>query len=126
MTELANYLHGSFTFSSELALIRSYTEIEKMRFEDKIRIDYDIAVEAESVKIPPLLIQPLVEDVIRHGIGSREDGGTIRRTTECCIIEVEDDGVGMTQARVAEVTAIETFEPNPFWSGVGLKNISGG
>ncbi|MFK7693590.1 ATP-binding protein [Paenibacillus sp. HJGM_3] len=135
--ELADYLRGSFSFnnlqkgvpfSSELALIQSYAEIEKMRFLDSVQVKYDIAEETQHVKIPPLLLQPLVENAIRHGIGRREDGGTVivraYRADEHVIFEIEDDGVGMTQERLDDALAGESFERQGARSGVGLKNIS--
>ncbi|MCS7462393.1 ATP-binding protein [Paenibacillus doosanensis] len=131
-TDLADYLRGSFRFSNvqkrtsfgqELNLIRSYVEIERTRFKDRLRIEYDIAVEMYGVSIPPLLIQPLVENAIRHGIGGRTEGGTVKikanRTDAHYCIQIEDDGVGIGEDRLSCL-----LDPSSEASqGVGLKNI---
>ena len=84
-------------FSQELENIRAYTNIEKMRFGDRLDICFDLA--APDFTVLPLSIQPLVENAIRHGIYQRgQRGGTVTiRTREQklgCVIRVEDDGVG--------------------------------
>ncbi|WP_040207305.1 hybrid sensor histidine kinase/response regulator [Neobacillus jeddahensis] len=128
---LADYLRGSFhfnnlqkrvPFSQELNLIQSYIEIEKARFRDRIRVEYHIDPVMNDIKIPPLLIQPLVENAIRHGIGKQLEGGTVKisayRDGGYVHIEVEDNGVGMTEVFL-ESSGNETNENK----GVGLENI---
>lgn len=85
------------SFAWELENIKSYVNIEKMRFGEKLRIQYDCP--ETDFDIIPLSIQPLVENAIRHGIYERgSDGGTVtvrsRRTEDSFIIQVDDDGVG--------------------------------
>ena len=84
-------------FSQELENIKAYTAIEKMRFGDKLHIEFNI--EARNFLISPLSIQPLVENSIRHGIYERgKEGGTVqlssRQTDNAWIVTVKDDGVG--------------------------------
>ena len=130
--DLAEYLRGSFRFShtdkrilfeEEFSLIRTYVEIEKARFEDRLNFEYDIAESMFSVHLPPLLIQPLVENAIRHGIGRRIEGGTVRLTAYEAEGDywfvVEDDGVGMERASVGELRSFGTETRQ----GVGLLNI---
>lgn len=130
LTEFSDYLRGSFDFHGkekfvplerELELVRSYAVIEEARFEERLRIDYRID-ETVSCRIPPLTIQPLVENAIRHGVMKRLSGGTVRvevrRDGDGVRIEVSDDGVGIPPERQAEL-----LEPDPGRRGVGLINI---
>ncbi len=84
-------------FSWELGEIRHYLELEKLRFGKRLRIDYDI--ETEDFKVPPLSIQPLVENAVKHGIAAKEEGGTVRIVSRKLSdggsqIRIRDDGVG--------------------------------
>jgi two-component system sensor histidine kinase AlgZ len=82
----------------ELDMIRDYLEVQQARFESKLRWSIDAAPELASVAVPPLLLQPLVENAVLHGVGQRAAGGEVRvrarldRDRAC--IEVLDDGVG--------------------------------
>lgn len=85
------------SFEEELRNIEAYTNIEKMRFGDKLKIRYEIR--PKHFKVLPLSIQPIVENAIRHGIYQRgEKGGTVLiRTGETpkeFVIEIADDGIG--------------------------------
>jgi sensor histidine kinase YesM len=70
--------------------------IEKLRFDDLLNIEYDI--QATDFVLPLLSVQPLVENAVKHGVGMKEDGGTVRissRETETAYeVVIEDDGVG--------------------------------
>lgn len=129
---LADYLRGSFQFNNlqkrvsfkqELSLTESYVEIERARFGERIQVEYDIADDMYDVKLPPLLIQPLVENAIRHGIGRKIEGGTVKivayKKDGFYCIDVEDNGVGMTREQMEHLDD----EQNEA-SGVGLKNIN--
>ncbi|MDN3954906.1 hybrid sensor histidine kinase/response regulator [Sporolactobacillus laevolacticus] len=130
--DLADYLRGSFQFSNiqkrvpfrqELDFVRTYVEIEKARFKDRIKVDYDIDEKMYDVQIPPLLIQPLVENAIRHGIGKRMKGGTIKVSASIhnddYFIKVEDDGVGISAEQLDKINKLPDSK-----RGVGMKNIS--
>jgi len=140
-TDLADYLRGSFrfsnadhrvTFEEEFSLIRTYVEIEKARFKDRLRFEADIAEGMLQVSIPPLLIQPLVENAIRHGIGGRVVGGTVRLSAYEAEGEyrfvIEDDGVGMAglmpNGLPAGVTDGVTDGVTEGRQSVGLLNIN--
>ena len=91
----------------EIQHIKSYLVIQKMRYAEKLRYRLDIEPETLSCRIPRLIIQPLVENAIYHGIKVKEDGGTIYIGAVCeddqLLITVEDDGVGMTQEQLAHL-----------------------
>ena len=80
--------------SRELAFIGQYLDIQQMRFGERLRVEMEIAVDAEREMIPHFLIQPLVENAVQHGIAPAEHGGTVtiraRRDPEHLCIEVTD------------------------------------
>lgn len=103
--EFSTYLRGNLTslserglipFAKELEHIQCYCAIEKKRFGDRVHVEYDIAV--KEFMLPPLTLQPLVENAIKHGICKKEGGGTVwirteRKANDIYLI-VQDDGVG--------------------------------
>ena len=103
------------SFDDELKHIETYVVLEKMRFGDKIKVIYDIG--ATDFYVPPLSIQPIVENAIKHGILNKLEGGTLKIKTyesaESFVVEITDDGVGFNMADV-------NFENNKHF---GLKNI---
>lgn len=84
---------------SELRLLRAYLDIEQARYGERLRTHVDVPRTLEGEMIPGLILQPLVENAVRHGIASRPQGGEvwIRATTSAdrLILEVEDDGTGL-------------------------------
>lgn len=86
------------TLAAELELVRHYLDIEQLRFGDRLRVVWDVAADAEACKVPELMLQPIVENAVRHGATANADGGsvTIRaRRDACLVIEVLDDGPGI-------------------------------
>lgn len=107
----------------ELELTKSYIYIEKVRFGNRLHVDYDID-ENLNIKIPPLSIQPLVENAIEHGILKKAEGGTIKIQvkdyTHSVEITIEDDGIGMEQDKIDEL-----LQPHyVIGDGVGVKNTN--
>lgn len=98
-------------FSQELNNIKAYVNIEKMRFGERLNVQYDC--KETDFDIIPLSIQPLVENAIRHGVFERgTEGGTVlvrtARLNDSCVITVEDDGVGFDfEATMKEVKSGE-------------------
>lgn len=88
--------NGNIPFSRELEHVETYLNLEKMRFEERLNIVYDI--EEKDFYIPPLVVQPLVENAVKHGICKNEEGGTLtiktRKREEDIVIAIIDDGVG--------------------------------
>jgi two-component system LytT family sensor kinase len=87
------------TLERELRLLRLYLEIEQTRFRDRLRVCWDIAPGLEHAAVPNLLLQPLVENALRHGLGSRGTPGTVEigalRDDELLTLRIVDDGVGL-------------------------------
>lgn len=83
-------------FTKELEHLKKYLYIEKLRFQDLLNIEYDI--QTTDFFLPLLSIQPLVENAVKHGVGMKEDGGTVtiatRETEDAYEVIISDDGVG--------------------------------
>ena len=84
----------------ELAFTAKYLEIERVRFQDRLRIRIDASDEARRALVPHLILQPLVENAVRHGIGPLEAGGSVAveaaRENGLLRMTVRDDGVGVS------------------------------
>ncbi|WP_042165910.1 ATP-binding protein [Paenibacillus gorillae] len=128
LIELSQYLRSSFDFRNrdrlisldkELELVQSYLTLEKARFNERLKVELDLEGDMH-VRIPPLCIQPLVENAINHGVMKKEPGGTVtikvRQTESLISIEVADNGVGVDEERLSR--ALSDGER------VGLKNIN--
>ena len=83
-------------FADELAHIKCYLKIEQVRFGEYLNIEYDIG--PTEFDVPCLTVQPLIENAVKHGVGQKDIGGTVRLSTEetdsAYIVTVKDDGVG--------------------------------
>jgi histidine kinase/histidine kinase/DNA gyrase B/HSP90-like ATPase len=99
----------------ELRFVTSYLRIEKARFEGRLGYLIDLEPQTETVRIPPMILQPVVENAVRHGIASRIEGGVVRlsakRTAGRLELVVEDSGSGLKA------------EGNSDQRGIGLKNV---
>ncbi|QQK81772.1 response regulator [Salicibibacter cibi] len=132
LNEFGNYLRRSFdvnntesftSLESELDLTKSYLYIEKERFGDRLNIKWDIE-DGVDVHLPPLTIQPLVENAVRHGVLKKSNGGTvtIRVTDQSTHVEIaiKDEGVGMEQEAIRKI-----LDDHPHHlSGIGVTNTN--
>ncbi len=66
------------SLKQELEFLRKYLEIEQMRFEDRLKVDMDISPDTLDAGVPNMILQPLVENAIKHGLAPRAGGGMIR------------------------------------------------
>jgi LytS/YehU family sensor histidine kinase len=73
----------SISFGEEIALARIYLDVEQLRFGNRLRVVQEIDPECGDCEVPPLIIQPLVENAIKHGISTLVDGGEIRLNGRC-------------------------------------------
>jgi two-component system LytT family sensor kinase len=111
--------HESFSpLRDELSFIDDYLAIEMVRFGDKLRFDKDVSPETLDKLVPSMLLQPLVENSIRHGLSGKVDGGVIRVRSRMAgnrlSIVVEDDGVGIPEAKLARLLE----------QGIGVSNVN--
>lgn len=106
----------------EMELIQAYVEIEQERFGSRLQVELDVDSSLYSCKVMPLLIEPLVENAIRHGVSKKIDGGkvtlSIRRQQERVQVVVEDDGIGMSKEQATLV--LNRNQPD---QGIGLQNV---
>lgn len=100
----------------ELSFIKNYLDLEKERFGERLQTQYIIDDTALNIAIPPMLLQPLAENSVKHGISPSIEGGTIILTAKVSEnqlhISIEDDGVATKDA----------FPDDAFEKGIGLKN----
>ncbi|MBC2856789.1 MAG: sensor histidine kinase [Cetobacterium sp.] len=108
------------TLDKELEQVKAYVNIEQARFQDKIKVNYNIDQEVNEIKIPSLIIQPLVENSIKHGILKQREQGIINidaiKYDKGCIISIEDNGVGIKKEIINSID-------QEIDKSIGLKNV---
>jgi signal transduction histidine kinase len=116
---LSGSMENEVPLDRELELLDHYLRIQRVRFQDKLNVEFDISDEARRAMVPSLLLQPLLENAIRHGIGPRATPGRIwvsaNRAGDMLAMQVVDDGVG-AHARPARERSRGT--------GLGLANTA--
>lgn len=137
LIHLGNYYRNNLavpdcliSLNAELQHVNDYVKIETARFQGKLDVVYDIADECRC-RIPPLILQPIVENAIKHGLYPKKSGGKViissKITGSNLAVIVEDDGVGMGESQIRDVL---THYPNRQSIGIGnvnarLKNLYG-
>lgn len=129
LINFSNYLRRSFDFKdisqyvpleNEIEFARVYAEIEKARFEERVEISFDVP-EDLKIWVPTLILQPLIENAILHGILQRPEGGqvelSIKRKDKMLNFRLKDNGIGMDEKKRFEVLNQESG------NGVGILNI---
>jgi two-component system LytT family sensor kinase len=106
------------TLREELQSIDEYLDIEVVRFGPRLRVEKQISPETLDIVVPSMLLQPLVENSIKHGLSRKVGGGQITIRTALrdgrALIEVHDDGLGMSEERLGQA----------FAGGIGLSNVN--
>jgi two-component system, LytTR family, sensor kinase len=101
----------------ELASVDEYLDIEMVRFGPQLTVEKDVAPDTLDVRVPSMLLQPLVENSIKHGISRKVGGGRVAVRSylegQTAVIEVDDNGVGMTAERLQVALT----------DGIGLSNV---
>ncbi len=131
LAELGVFLRSSFDFSStssfipiekELRLVKAYVTIEQARFGQRLEVEYNIDLSVLKSSILPLMLQPIVENSIRHGLMKKSRGGkvTVNLTPagDRIHVQVTDNGVGIAPDILEALT-----DSKPAGKGVGLTNI---
>lgn len=108
--EFANFLranmdslsdHEPIPFEKELSHVKNYLYLEQQRFDDRLCVEYNITT--DDFFVPPLSLQPLAENAVRHGILKKKEGGKLiistYETEEYAVITIEDNGIGMEKAK---------------------------
>jgi two-component system LytT family sensor kinase len=118
MRRLLRQQENLTTLREELSFMDDYLAIEIVRFGEKLRVVKDIDPATLDMLVPSMLLQPIAENSIRHGLSSKVDGGTVRMRSRIVAgrlqIIVEDDGVGIPEAKLATL----------FEQGIGVSNVN--
>ncbi|MGE4292175.1 MAG: LytS/YhcK type 5TM receptor domain-containing protein [Desulfovibrio sp.] len=133
MTDLSLYMRknldssrGFIPLSDELAQVRSYLTIEQARFGERINVEWHIDETLTNWPIPPLIIQPLVENCIRHGFTNKVRGALVTISAVRCDgllhVTVEDNGGGMDEAKVRSLLKKSDLESCR--EGIGVRNCA--
>lgn len=101
-------------WADEEALLALYLELQGMRFGDRLRVVWELADEARSALVPPMLLQPLIENALHHGIGQKPGPGTLTvraslhgsAPSRSLRLQVVDDGIGLSTAGLREGTGL--------------------
>jgi len=114
--------HSEKSFSSlqeEIEFLRTYLEIEKVRFGERLTVEFDISEAAATATVPSLILQPLVENALKHGLATKRGDNLLviraDRQADALSVSVEDNGVGIPESIDAKPAASA--------GGVGLRNI---
>lgn len=103
----------SISFGDELALAKTYLDVEKVRFGARLRVEQDIGPHCRECPVPPLVLQPLVENAIKHGIASLVEGGSVRLAAHC------EDGL----LHLSVENEFDAEAPPARKHGLGLSNV---
>lgn len=115
-------LNKEVSVSKELEQVKAYVNIEKARFGEKINVEYKIDKSCFDYNIPSLIVQPLVENSIKHGILKKDNGGTVRvemlsSENKNLNVKIVDDGMGISS------NVIEKLNSNSLDRGIGMQNV---
>ncbi len=132
LTQLGNFfrqnlnasLHETIPLIQEINHVASYLDIQKARFPDRLEIKYDIE-EIGEVLIPPLTLQPLVENALQHGLRPKDSKGMIKisakKKGDHVLLSVIDNGAGIAKERIKSLLTNRVVSVNG--TGIGLYNV---
>ncbi|MGM0879790.1 MAG: cache domain-containing sensor histidine kinase [Bacillota bacterium] len=112
----------------ELEIVRCYLEIQKFRYgNDRLTFRLDIDASGQDIEIPPLIIQPLIENAVVHGLENIAEGGLVSLTTKLCghmlHVEVADNGVGINEDKIKQISeSLHDMEEDEEYR-IGLRNV---
>lgn len=133
-SSLIELLHGTVeiddrlvTVSDEISYVKSYINIQQYRYPHKIHVDFQISPEACRLRVPRMILQPIVENALIHGLGNGKIDSAIRikvyiegNTLYFC---VTDNGIGMTPERIKQVMENKDNQNKMRLSGIGIGNV---
>jgi LytS/YehU family sensor histidine kinase len=105
--------HRKVTLDAEMTLVRHFLAIEQVRFGDRLEVVQHVARDAENCLLPPMILQPLVENAVKHGIGNLTEGGVVR---------IVATRAGSLLRLVVENDVDPDHQPEP-GNGIGLANV---
>ncbi len=133
MKYLIEYSEPEVTLKQELEMVQRYFDIIHYRYEQRIRLDMDVPLELLDLKVLKLMIQPLVENAVVHGLKPKDGKGTVKLSANVIDdnleIQIIDDGVGMAEEQVIELQAkmynIAALTSDTSGEHIGLSNVQG-
>ena len=120
---------GNVSLSQEIEMVERYLRLEHARLGDRLSLSLEVEPEAADVRIPGLILQPLIENAIKYGVASRKEGGQVtvrvRVVGSEIEIDVQDDGPGLTERIRARLAGTETDDQpvGTGGAGGGLANV---
>ena len=121
------YDEKNVSLQVEIAMIEKYIFIQKTRWQDRINFSIINEIPEENIKIPPMLIQPLIENSIIHGLKNIIDKGIItvsfRKELSDIVVSVFDNGSGIEKEKLEKIFKEDNYESEKKRSSIGLKNI---
>lgn len=115
------------SIAAEMENVQDFIYIQQIRYNDKIRVRFDIDEEILNYEIPNLLLQPLVENAIFHGIDQKKDDALIeisgKQLNGDIVFKVRDNGIGMTEEQVKTVLSVVSNFNKGSFTHIGVKNV---
>lgn len=115
------------TIEEEIRNIENYLTIQKFRYGDKVSVEISIDPKIRKLKIPKLILQPIVENAIIHGIENKVGNGRIAITGKDndgkILLQVEDDGLGMEEEIIAEILSEKPRQVTNEHTHIGIRNV---
>lgn len=120
-------LDRSVKLYEEVNVLYQYMDIQKARFTDRLQVHTEIDESCLNVQIPGLTLQPIIENAVIHAIEPEEDGGMIGFRIidggERVIIEIADDGPGMSESKIKQILEEHSVETEGHSTGIGFSNV---
>ncbi|WP_136604023.1 sensor histidine kinase [Paenibacillus dokdonensis] len=119
--------NSKIPLKQELEMVRCYLDIQQFRYEERLRYEFIVDPELESLHVPPLIIQPLVENAVVHGLDNNAEGALVKveivRNGNEARFTITDNGIGITTERLNKV--MSTLEDSEEREGerIGLRNV---
>lgn len=121
------HLDKMMTLFDEVKVLKQYIDIQKARYTDRLTFYTEIDESCLDIQIPGLTLQPIVENAVIYAVEPNEDGGVIwfrvKDDGDKVIVEVEDDGPGMTEDKIKQILEEQLDTTKGHASGIGLSNV---
>lgn len=119
--------NNKIPLKQELEMVRCYLDIQQFRYEDRLRYEFDVDPEIESLHVPPLIIQPLVENAVVHGLDNNAEGALVRveivRSGNDALFTITDNGIGISKDRLHKVMNSLADPEEREGERIGLRNV---
>jgi len=118
---------GKVTLENELNVVQSYLQIQKFRYGDRLTYELQIDPLSKNVPIPPLIIQPIVENAVIHGLDNSRSGGHVCVETKASeggiLVNITDNGVGINEKKQKAISKMLNEQSQHDEERIGLKNV---